>query len=294
MSEPSRLPGPAAERPLVSVLIPCHNYGRFLTEAIDSALAQTWPPHEILVVDDGSTDDSADVARSYGSRIRVVSRRQSGLERTVNWAVPELTGEYVVILSADDVLEPRYIEELAAALRRSPDAAYAYCRPLKFGAESGPMRCLPFSAYFLVKRTNFVNASALMRRDDFLAVGGYSENLGPDAIEDWDFFLKLLAAGRRGTYVRAPLLRWRRHETGSRNVERGERAARATEVARARHDALVAAMRDARGRLYYALDYALAAADQAVGFSRWPRAVQAVERSSWRRFRRHHAPKLHG
>src|ERR687893_2048102 len=124
------------------------------------------------------------------------------------------------------------------------------------------MRCLPFSAYFLVKRTNFVNASALMRRDDFLAVGGYSEDLGPDAIEDWDFFLKLLAVGRRGTYVRAPLLHWRRHESGSRNVERGERVARATALARSRHPGLVAAVGDARGRLYYALDYALAAADQ--------------------------------
>ncbi len=76
------------------------------------------------------------------------------------------------------------------------------------------MRCLPFSAYVLALRTNFVNGSALTRRADYLAVGGMSVNLGDVALEDWDLWLKLVEHGRRGTYVRKPLLRWRRHSGG--------------------------------------------------------------------------------
>ena len=87
------------------------------------------------------------------------------------------------------------------------------------------MRCLPFSAYFLVRRTNFVNKAALTRKDDFVAVGGYSELLGEHAFEDWDFFLKMLAAGKRGTTSGAAT-RWRRHAEGSRNPEAEEEAAR--------------------------------------------------------------------
>jgi hypothetical protein len=154
------------------------------------------------------------------------------------------------------------------------------------------MRCLPFSAYFLVKRTNFVNASALTRKADFLAAGGYQEDAGELALEDWDFWLRMLEAGKRGTYVREPLLRWRRHEAGSRNPEEGERERRALAAVRERHAELAAAMDDRRGRVAYGVDLALAALDLVVGFSRRPRLLHAVERSSWRRYRRWHAPKL--
>ena len=278
------------ETPLVSIIVISHNYGRFLAEAIESALAQTYSPFEVLVIDDGSTDDSVDVARRYVDRVRVLTQANLGVERAGNRAVDEAHGEYVVRLDADDVLEPTHVEELWRALRRSPDAAYAYCRPRLFGARSGLMRCLPFSAYVLVKRANFVPATALTAKADFVAVGGYSEDLGEHALEDWDLWLRLLEAGRRGTYVREPLVRWRRHPEGSRNPESAQRIEDAIAFMRNRHRSLGRRMDDWRGRLFYALDLAVAAADLVVGFSRWPRAVQAIERASWRRFQRWHLP----
>ncbi|MBD0329898.1 MAG: glycosyltransferase family 2 protein [Thermoleophilia bacterium] len=282
---------PARERPLVTVVVLCHNYAHFLPESVESALAQTYEPLEVIVVDDGSTDDSLAVARRYADRVRIETQPNMGLERSCNRAVRELVrGDYFCFLSADDAFAPRYVERLWEALQRSPDAAYAYCRPLLFGAREGPMRCLPFSAYFLVKRTNFVNASALTARADYLAVGGYAEDLGQHALEDWDFWLRMLARGRRGTYVREPLLRWRRHDAGSRNPEQGERERAALDHVRARHHELAERMSDVRGRMYYALDFALAAADLALGYSRWPRLVRRYERASWRRYRRWHAP----
>src|SRR5215211_8388525 len=218
--------------PLVTVIVISHNYGRYLAEAIESALRQTYRPLEVLVIDDGSSDDSVDVARQFADRLRLITQENVGVERTCNRAVDEAQGEYFVRLDADDVLEPNYVEQLMQALDRSPDAAYAYARPLFIGAKSGPMRCLPFSPYFLVKRTNFVHPTALTAKHDFLAVGGLSEDLGEHALEDWDFWLKMLEHGRRGTYVREPLVRWRRHAEGSRNPETGVRSEQAIEFIR--------------------------------------------------------------
>jgi glycosyltransferase involved in cell wall biosynthesis len=280
------------DQPLVSIIVLCHNYGRFLGEAIDSALAQTYRHVEVLVIDDGSSDDSLAVAAHYGQRVRVIAHANMGVARAVNRAVAEARGEYFVRLDADDILDARYVRALWEALARSPDAAYAYCRPMFFGARHGPMRCLPFSAYFLVKRTNFVNASALTRKADYLAAGGYADDLGEHALEDWDLWLRMLRLERRGTYVWEPLLRWRRHGTGSRNPEDGERQRGALSFIRYRHSDLIERMNDARGRVYFAVDFVLGAIDLVVGFSRWPRAVQAFERWSWRRYLRRHARTL--
>jgi hypothetical protein len=195
---------------------------------------------------------------------------------------------YIALVDADDVLEPAYVEELLGALRRSPEASYAYCRPSFFGARGGRMRCLPFSAYFMIKRTNFVTNSALTARADYLAVGGYSEELAEHALEDWDFWLKMLELGKRGTYVRTPLFRWRRHSEGSRNPEGDADLSRSVAVIRERHRDLYQRVSDRRGNLFYLLDLCLAALDLVLGLSRSPRFVQAVERSSWRRFQRWH------
>jgi glycosyltransferase involved in cell wall biosynthesis len=278
--------------PLVSIVILCHNYGRFLGEAIESALAQTYSNLEILVLDDGSTDESLEVAARYADQVRILSHPNMGLERTCNRGVQEARGEYFTFLSADDIFEPTYVEELAEALRRTPDASFAYCRMRRFGAQTGLMRCFPYSAYILALRTNYVNGSALTRRADYLAVGGLSEELADYALEDWDFWLKLLEEGKRGTYVRTPLLRWRRHEQGSRNPESEVRLAGSLEMIRERHRRLRETVSDAPGRTQYVFDLGVAVLDLALGLSRSARFVRFVERRSWNRFASRHASRL--
>jgi glycosyltransferase involved in cell wall biosynthesis len=279
-------------RPLISIIVLCHNYGHFLTEAVDSALAQTYLNCEVLVLDDGSTDDSLEIARSYGEAVRVLTHPNMGVERTGNRGVSEARGEYTAFLSADDVFEPTYVEELYQALVRAPDASFAYCRMRMFGAENRVMRCHPFSPYLLAMRTNFVNGCALTRRADYLAVGGMSDDLGDVALEDWDLWLKMIEHGKRGTYVRKPLLRWRRHTAGSRNPESVARLDRALAGIRERHTELRQALSGPRATVAYALDLTFAAADVALGLSRFPRFLRAFENTSWRRFQRHHLPRF--
>jgi glycosyltransferase involved in cell wall biosynthesis len=260
--------------PLVSIPILCHNYGRFLAEAIESALAQTYRTVEVTVVDDGSTDGSAEIARRYHPDVEVVSHENLGVVRACNAAVARARGELFAFLSADDTFEPTYIEELVDALGRSPHASFAYCDARLFGAESGVRRAFPFSPAILATVGNFVNGSALTRRDAYLAVGGYHDDLAGYGYEDWDLWLRMLEHGHRGTYVAKPLLNWRRHPDGSRNPTRGARVADGRRLIRERH----AALAERFGRSPEPLLVG------AVATLRSPRVNRLAEQASWRRF----------
>lgn len=227
---------PPPLEPHVSIIIPCFNYGRFLAEAVESALGQTHVPLEVIVIDDGSTDDSYEVASRFVPAIAVLTQPNSGLVAVLNRGLREAKGDYFVILSADDVLQPSYVETLLAALLEQPGAAYAYSEMEYFGARSGVFPAKPFSPALLLAG-NYINATALTRRADALAVGGFQPN-PRNAWEDWDFWLRLLEAGRYGVPVSEPLLRYRRHETTSRNPPSRWSAFKALRAVAALHPSL--------------------------------------------------------
>jgi glycosyltransferase involved in cell wall biosynthesis len=201
--------------PHVSIIIPCFNYGRFLAEAIESALEQTHAPLDVIVIDDGSTDDSYEVASRFVPAITALTQPNQGLVAVLNRGLQEAAGEYFVILSADDALRPRYVETLLTTVLQQPGAGYAYSAMEYFGARSGVFPAKPFSPALLLAG-NYINATALTRRADALEVGGFHSN-PRNAWEDWDFWLRLLESGKYGVAVPEPLLRYRRHETTSRN-----------------------------------------------------------------------------
>src|SRR5258708_3362172 len=107
-------------RPPVSVIIPCYNGRRFLSQAIDSVLVQTIVPGEIIVVDDGSTDDSAEVAESYGPPVRVIRQANQGESAARNVGIAAARGDYLLFLDADDLLESQSLEILADAVNQAP------------------------------------------------------------------------------------------------------------------------------------------------------------------------------
>jgi glycosyltransferase involved in cell wall biosynthesis len=222
-----------ADEPHVSIIIPCYNYGRFLSEAIESALEQTHVPLEVIVIDDGSTDDSYEVASRFVPAVEVISQPNMGLIAVLNRGLREAAGEFFVILSADDALRPSYVETLLGALLRQPGAAYAYSAMEYFGARSGVFPAKPFSPALLLAG-NYINATALTRRADALEVGGFHSN-PENAWEDWDFWLRLLESGKYGVAVPDPLLCYRRHETTSRNPPSRRKALQALNAVRAAH-----------------------------------------------------------
>jgi glycosyltransferase involved in cell wall biosynthesis len=207
----------------VSLVIATFNHGRLLPEALDSAIGQTLEGVEIVVVDDGSTDDTpAELAR-YGDRIRVVHQSNRGLAAARNTGLAAVRGAYVSFLDADDVLMPTKLAEQIAVLEQAPAVGWTYCDVLiEATATATAMRASERFGYagrrlegWLFPELihgNFIPAIApLVRRTALDAAGGFDERL--TALEDWDLWLRLsLIAEAR--YSPAVLVRYRVHPGG--------------------------------------------------------------------------------
>lgn len=105
----------------ISVVIPCYNGARFLRETLTSVLSQTRPPSEVIVVDDGSTDGSGDIARSFGAPVAVITQANSGLGPTRNRGIQAVSGDVVALVDADDLWHPEKLERQVAYLEQHPD-----------------------------------------------------------------------------------------------------------------------------------------------------------------------------
>ncbi len=125
-------------RARVSVVINNHNYGRFLRDAIDSALAQTYPDTEVVVVDDGSTDESADVIRSFSDRVVARFKENGGQASAFNVGVAASSGDIVCFLDADDMFAAGKVERIVQTLERDPSAGYCYDRVVICDAHMSP------------------------------------------------------------------------------------------------------------------------------------------------------------
>jgi len=120
----------------ISVIIPAYNHARYLAEAIDSVLAQTYAPLEIIVVDDGSTDGTPAVAASYGDRIRYIRQENAGVGAARNNGIAAARGEYLAFLDSDDIWLPEKLEREIALFDADPQLGFVHCGVEKFD-ESG-------------------------------------------------------------------------------------------------------------------------------------------------------------
>jgi glycosyltransferase involved in cell wall biosynthesis len=127
----------------VSVVIPCYNYAHFLPAAINSALRQTHHNIEVIVVDDGSVDDTAAVAARYGDRIRYIRQENQGLSAARNRGLQAAEGTLIQFLDADDVLGHTSVQERVAYLERYPDTSAVICRSCYFQDKTPPAGLAP-------------------------------------------------------------------------------------------------------------------------------------------------------
>ncbi|MGE0728603.1 MAG: glycosyltransferase family 2 protein [Acidimicrobiia bacterium] len=214
-------------RPSVGVIVPVHNGARYLGEALGSLVEQSEPAQQVVVVDDGSTDDSLAIARSFQERLPLEIIRlggRSGVSAARNAGVARLRTPLVGFLDADDVWYPQHLARTVDAyLRRggliSPGALIWYPdgSTRSFHRWLGMRTPRDGRQLESLLRQNFVFVGALLPRADFLAVGGFR----PFAVgEDWDLWIRLLARGLRVTQLEEPTVLYRRHgaNTTSRRV----------------------------------------------------------------------------
>jgi len=209
--------------PRVAVIVPCYNLGRYLDEAIDSVLAQSFQDVEIVVVDDGSSDSDtrARLDAFDRPRTRVIRSANRGLPAAKNLGLAETSAPYVCMFDADDRLLPDMLAKSVAALDDDARLAFVSHWVRHFGDESfdwAPTDC-GFPALLDV---NTVNGAALVRRSALDAVGGFDETMR-DGCEDWDVWIALVERGFRGRILEEVLYEYRRRpESMSRVMVRGD------------------------------------------------------------------------
>lgn len=205
---------------LVSIVIPVYNYGQYLGEAIESALSQTYEHVEVLVVDDGSTDHSGEVAAGYGERIRYLYKPNGGLSSARNHGIRHASGDYVVFLDADNRLDEHYVERTATHLAAQPSSVgYVYTQMTEFEAGTRVSQFPGFTVEYL--RVHNVADACCLFRASVLAARTYDSRF--TAWEDWDFYLGLAEEGIVGALLNEPLFYYRLHDDGMSMLDRMSR-----------------------------------------------------------------------
>lgn len=226
----------------IGVAIPCYNYGMFLVEAIESVLKQTRPVNKILIINDGSTDNTDEIATIYAAKYPNLitykkNKKNEGIVTTFNSAIESLDADYVCLLGADNLFRSDYIEKTSAILDTQEKTAIAYTDFALFGPLASSMydlmpperRAGQKHNYYLVtfpsftkeakkslKNANFMHGSSLYRKSVWTQVGKYQES---KQAEDYNLFKRMITAGWNAERVAEPILEYRQHSRDQVNTK---------------------------------------------------------------------------
>ena len=216
--------------PKVSIIIPAYNQGHYLVEAIDSALGQTYSDFEVIVVDDGSTDETSQVAHSFTDpRVHYIYQENRGLSAARNTGVCNSTGEYLTFLDSDDRFLPIKLELLVGALETRPEVGLVAGQAIPIDEQGRPAgkiidKPIPEEPYKLLLGNPLHVGSVMLRRNWQEKVGLFDESLR--SYEDWDMWLRLARAGCKMAWVPKPVSLYRFHSAQMTRI--GTQMTRAT------------------------------------------------------------------
>lgn len=198
---------------LVSAIIPTYNYGKYVSEAVDSILEQSYGPIEIIVVDDGSTDNTTEALKAYGDKIHYIHKNNAGLSAARNTGIEAAKGEFLAFLDADDKWKPNKIE-------LQVELAYKTGHPV--------VLCTRNEADLAYEDVDFDNcffhpsglgSNALIKRDRLLEVGGFDEEL--KSVEDREMMLRLTRNGSKAGFLHGNYSFIRVHDENMSNNPKG-------------------------------------------------------------------------
>lgn len=214
----------------VSVVIPTYNYARFIGEAIESILVQTHPISDIVVVDDGSTDETQQVVAKFGSKIRYIKKENGGVCSARNVGIENSTGDFIAFFDADDISHPTKIEKQLAKFAEDAEVGLVHCGIRELDADGNIIQLNQngkegwvADEMLLLKPTIIGPGGTIMvRREVIAAVGAFDEQI--EIYEDWEFCYRIARKYKIG-FVNEALIDYRLHGDNSHlNLEKMERS----------------------------------------------------------------------
>ncbi len=191
--------------PEISIIIPAYQHAREIELCLNGILAQSFRDYEIIVVNDGSTDDTVERLKPFMDRITLINQENRGGNAARNRGFREARGRYLLFCDADIIMRPDCLERMLAALRDLPEASYAYSS-FRFGWKA--FKLWPFDAAKL-RQMNYVHTTSLIRREHF---PGFDEKVR--RLQDWDLWLTMLEQGHVGVWIPEYLFRCLPHKGG--------------------------------------------------------------------------------
>lgn len=214
----------SAAEPSFSIVIAAYQVAPFIAEAVRSALSQTRPPHEVIVCDDGSTDELPTALAPFRDRIVLISQENAGVAAAKDAGARAASGDFVAFLDGDDSYEPARLEALGALAAARPDLDILSTDGFIQVGERKVRRMYDASWTFetenqrpVILERPFVGGNSAVRRQRFLDVGGFDRRFR--AAEDWDLWIRLILDGSQAGFIPEPLATWRVRE-GSLSAHR--------------------------------------------------------------------------
>ncbi len=191
--------------PKVSIVIPTYNHAREIGRCLESIFKQTFQNFEIVVVNDGSTDNTLGVLEKYKDRIKIINQENKGASVARNRGAKEVRGEHLLFCDADLILKPKMLEKMVKVLDDNQEVSYVYSS-FHFGWKV--FRLWSFDEERL-KKMPYIHTSSLMRKRDF---PGFDEKL--KKFQDWDLWLTMLENGKKGALIPEVLFKVRPRKIG--------------------------------------------------------------------------------
>ncbi|WP_413161550.1 glycosyltransferase [Capilliphycus salinus ALCB114379] len=216
-------------RPQVSVIIPAYNGSRFISQAVESVLSQTDCDCEVIVVDDGSTDNTANILQQFSDRIRYFYQNNQGVASARNRGIQEAKGELIALLDQDDIFLPNKLAEQMACFKRFPKVGFVNSgwrlidRDGNNISEIEPWNHLPHLDFkTLIVHSPILPSAIMFRRSWWEKVGGFDSRF--NGVDDAEFVWRLAAAGCRAIWLEKITVGYRQHQQTVSNQKAVQRA----------------------------------------------------------------------
>lgn len=196
---------------MVSIIIPCYNDAQYIEQSVLSALSQTYPNKEVIVVDDGSNEETKAVLKKLEPQTtKLITQENKGQSNARNVGIKEAKGDYILVLDSDDFFEPSFCEKAMAVFSNKKEIKIVTCQANLLFENDSKVIYTPNGgtiSNFII--SNSALGTSMFKKEDWNLCGGYDESM-LKGFEDWEFFIRLLKSGGTAEVIQEPLYNYRK------------------------------------------------------------------------------------